>query len=69
MLNLNKYIKTKLKTKPTLIFKNCSYVLAHYTVIHNTTQTVLIIFPLIPQKIIIVEMMSTEEEGELPRNV
>jgi len=45
MLNLNKCIKTK--PKPTLIFKNCSYVCAyHYAQLSYTTQhkMVLIIF-------------------------
>jgi len=47
MLNINKCTKTKPKPKPTLIFKNCSYVSAYhcaqlsYTAQHRT---VLIIF-------------------------
>jgi len=49
MLNLNKH--TKLKPKPTLQFKNCSYVCAyHCAQLSYTTQyrTVLIIFPSYP---------------------
>jgi len=47
ILNLNKCTRTKPKPKPTLIFKNCSYVYAHHCaqVSHITQQkTVLIIF-------------------------
>jgi len=40
MLNLKKYTKTKPKPKPTVIFKNCSYVCVCVslctTVVHNT---------------------------------
>ena len=62
MLNLNKCTKTKPKSKPTLIFKNCSYVCAyHYAQLLYTTQhrTVLIIFILILQTITTAQMMST----------
>jgi len=50
MLNLNKYTKTKAKPKPTLIFKNCSYVrVALYTtVVHNTIQNSSDNFPSYP---------------------
>ena len=60
MLNLNKCTKTK--PKPALIFKNGLYLCAYhcaqlpYKIQHGT---VLIIFPLILQTIIIAEMMST----------
>ena len=61
MLNLNKRTKTKPKLKPTLIFKNCSCVCVQlpYTTHHRT---VLIIFPLILQTIIIAQMMSSGGE-------
>jgi len=69
MLSLNKCTKTKPKPKPTLNFKNCSYVCAyHCAQLLNTTQhrTVLIIFPLILQTIIIAQMM---EEGRAPLEI
>ena len=69
MLKLNKCTKTKHKPKPTLNFKNCSYVCAyHCAQLLNTTQhrTVLIIFPLILQTIIIAQMM---EEGRAPLEI
>jgi len=58
---------TKTKPKPkltleTLIFKNCSHVsVCHCAKLSYTTQhrTVLIIFPLIIQTIIIAQMLST----------
>jgi len=65
MLNLNK--RTQTKAKPTLIFKNCSYMYAYhcaqplYTTQHRT---VLIVFPLIFQTVIIAQMISTGGEGE-----
>jgi len=65
MLNLNKYTKTK--PKPTVICKNCSYVCAyHCAQLLYTTQhrTVLMIFPLILQTVIIAQMMSTGEDGK-----
>jgi len=59
MVNLNKHIKTK----STLIFKNCSHVCIQYHCVQlsYTTQhrTVLIIIPLILQTIIIAHMVST----------
>jgi len=66
MLNLNQHTKTKLKPKPTLIFKNSSYVcMYHSAQLSYATQhrTVLTIFPLILQTIIIARMMSTGGEG------
>jgi len=63
MLNLNKPTKIKLKPKPTLTFKNCSYVCAYHCVqLSYTTQnrTVLIIFPLILQTIIIAQICLLE---------
>jgi len=72
MLHLNKRTKTKPKHKPTLIFKNCSYVCAcrcsqlSYTIQHRT---VLIIFPLIFHTIIIAQMMSTGGEGKGTRHL
>jgi len=68
MLNLNKCTKTKTKPKPTLIFKNCSYMCPyHCAQLSYTTQhrTGLIIFPLIFQTIIIAQMMSTGGEGAM----
>jgi len=65
MFNVNDHTKTKPKPKPTLIFKNCSYVLAYHCVqVSYTTQhrTGLIIFPLILQSIIIAQMKSTGGE-------
>jgi len=59
MLNVLKR-HTKTKPKLTVIFKNCSY-----TVVHNTAQKVLIIFPFILQTIVIAEMMSAGAEGGL----
>jgi len=62
MLNLNIHTQTKPKPKPTQSFKNCSYVCAYncvqlwYTAQHRT---VLIIFPLILQTVIIAQMPST----------
>ena len=59
--------KTKLKLKPTLIFKNYSHVCPYhcaqllYTTEHRT---VLIICPVILQTIIIAQMLSTGWEGE-----
>jgi len=62
MPNLNKHTqKLSLNLKPTLNFKNCSYACAYHCVpLSYTTQhrTVLIIFPLIRQTIIITQMMS-----------
>jgi len=69
MLNLNKHTKTKPKPKPTLIFKYCLCLRAYhcaqlsYTIEHKT---VMIIFPVILQTIIIAQMMSTGGEGGLP---
>jgi len=73
MQNLNKCTKTKPKPKPILTCKNCSYVCAyHYAQLSYTAQhrTILIIFPLILQTIIIAQMMSTGRTGEdsLQRN-
>jgi len=62
MLNPDKCTKIKPKPKPTLIFKNCSRVCAyHCAQLSHTTQhrTVLIIFHLILQTIIIAQMLST----------
>jgi len=62
MLRLNKCTKTTAEPKPTLIFKNCSYVCAyHCAPLSYTTQhrTVLIIFSHILQIIIIAQIMST----------
>ena len=67
MLNLNKHTETKPKSKPTLNVKNCSHVCVYYCVqLSYTTQhrTVLIMFPLILQTIIIAQMMSTGREGK-----
>jgi len=64
MLHLSKC--TKIKPKPTLICKNCSHECAyHCAQLLHTTQhrTVLIIFPLILQAIIIAHMMSTGGDG------
>jgi len=55
-------MKTKHKPKTNIQLQNCSYVCAyHYVQLSYTTQhrTVLIIFPLILQTIIIAQMMST----------
>jgi len=63
MLNLSKH--TKSKPKPTLNCKNCSCVCVYHCVqLSYTTQhrTVLIIFPLILQTIIIAQTMSTEKK-------
>ena len=64
MLNVNKRTKTKPKRKPTLIFKNSSHVCAyHCAQLSYATQyrTVLTIFPLVLQTIIIAQMMITGE--------
>jgi len=47
MLNLNKYIKTKSKLKPTCKFKNCSRVCISLCtiVVHNTVQNSSDYFP------------------------
>jgi len=66
MLKLNKHTKAKTKPKPTLIFQNLSHVCTyHCAQLLYTTQhrKVLINFPLIPQTIIIAEMLPT---GALP---
>jgi len=70
MLNQKKCTKTKSKPKPTLIFKNCSYVCVctyHCAQLSYTTQhrTVLTIFPLILQTITIAQMMSTGGKREI----
>ena len=60
ILNLNKCTRTKPKPKPTVIFKNCSYVCAyHCAQLSYTTQNRTDNFPLILQTIIIAQMMST----------
>jgi len=69
MLNLNKCTKNEPKSKPTVIFykfSSCVCVSLCTNVVHNTTQhrTVLTIFPLILQTIIIAQMMSTVGEEE-----
>jgi len=74
MLNLNKRTKTNptILLTPTLVFNNCSYVcvcacvcVCHCAQLLYTTQhrTLLIIFPLILQTIIIAQVMSTERGG------
>jgi len=66
MLNLNKHTKTKPNAKPTLNFKNYSYVYAYHCVqLSYITQlrTVLTIFRLILQTITIAQMMSTAGEA------
>jgi len=66
MLNRNKRTKTKPRPKPKLIFKNCSHTMRVYCAqLSYTTQhrSVLIIFPLILQTIIIAQMMSAGGEG------
>jgi len=66
MPNVNKRTKTKPKPKATLVFKNCSHVRAYrcaqqsYITQHRT---VLTIFPLILQTIIIAQMVSTGGRG------
>jgi len=62
MLNLNKRAKTK--PKPTLIFKNCSYVCISLctTVVHNTAQNSSDNFPLILQTITIAQITSTGDD-------
>jgi len=61
MQNINKWTKTKHKPKPTLSLKNCSCVCYHCVQPPYITQhkTVLILFPLILQTIIIAHMMYT----------
>jgi len=69
MVNMNKQ-KLNQNLKPTVNFKNCSYVCAyHCAQLSYTTQhrTVLIIFPLILQTIIIAQTMSTGKDGEWQR--
>jgi len=68
LLNLNKHAKTKPKPKPTVNFKNCSYACSYHCVqLLYTTQhrTVLIIFSLVLQTIIIVQMLATGS-GRIP---
>jgi len=62
MVNPHKCTKTKFKPKPTLIFKNCSYVCEYHCaqlmyMAMAKHKTVLTIFPLILQTIIIDQMM------------
>jgi len=62
-----KHTKSKPKSKQTVNFKNCSLVCVyHCAQLPYTTQhrTVLIIFPLILQTIIVAQMLSTGREGE-----
>ena len=66
MLKQNKRTKTKHKPKPTFNCKKCSCVCVYHCVqLSYTTQhrTVLIIFPLILQTIVVAQMMSTGGEG------
>ena len=66
MLNLNKCTETKPKPKPTLTCKNCSYVCSYYCAQQSyTTQhgSVLIIFPVILQTVVIAQTMSTGGKG------
>ena len=69
MLNVNKCTKTKPKPL-TLIFNNSSRVY-HCVQLSDTTKhrRGLIIFPLILQTIIIAQMMSTGEEGNVHRRL
>ena len=65
VLAMDKHTKTE--SKPTVIFKNCSYVcdcVYHCVQLSYTTQhrTVLVMFPFILQTIIIAQMMSTGRE-------